>query len=136
MTGRPAILVVDDEAIVALSLKRELLDEFGGRFLIETSLNAEDAIAVVDELVRDGVKVILIISDWLMPGMKGDEFLAVTKGKYPGTHCIIVSGQADPAAIERARDLVELDAFIRKPWARRNLLDAVRGCVDVAGAAT
>ncbi len=134
MKGRPAILVVDDEAIVALSLKRELLDEFGGRFLIETALNADEAIAVVDELVGDGVKVILIISDWLMPGMKGDEFLAVTKDKYPETHCIIVSGQADPAAIERARDRVVLDAFIKKPWIRQHLLDVVRNSVGESGA--
>ena len=30
---------------------------------------------VIDELVGDSVEVLIIVSDWLMPGTRGDEFL-------------------------------------------------------------
>jgi CheY-like chemotaxis protein len=127
-----AILCVDDEAIIILSLKMELLGQFGKEFIIETACDAEEALKVIDELTESGVRLILVISDWLMPGMKGDEFLAKVKLLQPGVRCIILSGQANPAAIERARREVSLDAYIEKPWDRRVLMEAVRACVDGA----
>jgi len=130
MAERRAILIVDDEFIILMALKQELISRYGREFLLETALDAAEAEAVIDELAGEGVSVILVISDWLMPGMKGDEFLAEVKRRHPGVRCIIVSGQADPEAIAKARELVALDAFIRKPWNRRELLQAVDSCVD------
>lgn len=125
-----AILCVDDEAIIILSLKMELLRQFGKEFIIETALDAQDALAVIDEMKESGVRLTLVISDWLMPGMKGDEFLAKVKTLYPTVRCIILSGQANPAAIERARKEIGLDAYIEKPWSRKALIDAVRVCLE------
>ena len=130
MAERRAILIVDDEFIILMALKQELISRYGREFLLETALDAAEAEAVIDELAGEGVSVILVISDWLMPGMKGDEFLAEVKRRHPEVRCIIVSGQADPEAIAKARELVALDAFIRKPWNRRELLQAVDSCVD------
>jgi DNA-binding NtrC family response regulator len=130
MSKKSAILVVDDEALILMALKRELVGSFGDEFLIETALDAVEANHVIDDLVREGVRIILIISDWLMPGVKGDEFLADVKTRHPDIRCIIISGQADPEAIARARELVQLDAFIQKPWSRTELLDAVKSCID------
>ncbi len=135
MSERKAILLVDDERIILMALRQELLGPFGGRFLLETAVDAAEAEAVIDELAGEGVSLILVISDWLMPGLKGDEFLARVKARRPGVRCIIVSGQADPEAVERARRLVDLDAFIRKPWRRCELLAAVDACVGGEGRA-
>lgn len=129
MSERGAILIVDDEAIILMALKQELVRRYGDEYLIETALDAAVAESVIDDLVREDIRVILVISDWLMPGMKGDEFLATVKSRHPEVHCIIISGHADPAAIERARKLFQLDAFIRKPWSRLELLAAVDACV-------
>jgi DNA-binding NarL/FixJ family response regulator len=129
MNGKPAILIVDDEAIILMAIKQELFGHFGDKYLLETALNAADAIQAIDELAGDGVRIILVISDWLMPGKKGDEFLAEVKASHPEIRCIIISGHADPDAIARARARVDLDAFIEKPWDRRDLLNAVSACV-------
>jgi DNA-binding NtrC family response regulator len=129
MKARRAILIVDDEAIILMALKQELLRRYKGEFILETALDAVEANSVIDELAGEGVRLILVISDWLMPGIKGDEFLAGVKARYPEVRCIIISGQADPVAIERAQGLVALDAFIRKPWDKEELLAAVGACV-------
>jgi DNA-binding NtrC family response regulator len=124
-----AILIVDDEAIILMSLRQELRSQYGARFRLESALNAAEANAIIDELAADGVEVILVISDWLMPGVKGDEFLADVKRRYPGIRCIIVSGHIDAEAIEAVRASLALDAFIQKPWKRGELLAAVDACV-------
>lgn len=130
MKGKRAILIVDDEAIILMTLKQELLAQYGESYQLETAFNAEEANEIIEDLSTDGVKIILIISDWLMPGLKGDEFLADVKRRHPDIRCIIISGQADADAIERAQELVGLDAFIHKPWSRSELLAAIDSCVD------
>lgn len=129
MSKKGAILIVDDEAIILMSLKQELRYKYGDTFLLEAALNATEANAIIDELAEDGVKVILIISDWLMPGIKGDEFLADVKTRHPDIRCIIISGHADADSITKARQTLHLDAFIQKPWNRMELLAAVEACV-------
>ncbi len=124
-----AILIVDDEAIILMSLRQELRAKYGGRFRLESALNAAEANAIIEGLAAEGVEVILVISDWLMPGVKGDEFLADVKRRYPGIRCIIVSGHIDMQAIAAVRESLALDAFIQKPWKRGELLAAVDACV-------
>ncbi len=124
-----AILCVDDEAIILLAMKQELMGEFGDEYVIETALNAKAALEIIDELSGEGVRIILIISDWLMPETKGDVFLARVKAARPDVRCIIISGHADDEAIEIAKREVRLDAFIKKPWSHEDLVNAVRTCV-------
>lgn len=69
-----AILCVDDEPIILIALKQELKKQFGNEFQYETAVNATEALEVVDDLAENGINVILILSDWRMPGIKGDEF--------------------------------------------------------------
>jgi response regulator RpfG family c-di-GMP phosphodiesterase len=72
--------------------------------------------------------VILILSDWLMPGMKGDEFLIAVKRRYPSIRSILVTGQADSRAVERVRKEAGTERVIFKPWRREELIAAVEAC--------
>lgn len=130
-----AILCVDDEAIILMAMKRELKSHFSDRFRFETALDAEEGLETIRELVKDGVSVILVISDWLMPGMKGDRFLALVKADFPGIRAIMVTGHADQDSIERVIRDGYASAVLRKPWNRRDLLAAVDLCVDREGVA-
>lgn len=130
MSSKGAILIVDDEAIILLALKRELFGRYNDEYVLETALNATDANAVIDELAADGIKIILIISDWLMPGIKGDEFLVGVKKRHPGVRCIMLSGHADETDVAALKERIGLDAFLRKPWSREALLAAVDACVE------
>ena len=55
-TSNKAIVCVDDEAIILMSLKAQLRNSYKDKFIIETSLSGEDAILIIEELMRDGVK--------------------------------------------------------------------------------
>src|SRR6218665_1817436 len=98
-----AILCVDDEPIILIALKQELKKQFGNEFQYEVALNANEALAVIDELVETGVNVILILSDWLMPGIKGDEFLISIHKKYPEIRSIMITGHIDETAVARVK---------------------------------
>jgi DNA-binding NarL/FixJ family response regulator len=126
---KKAILCVDDEALIVLSLKQELSNYFGERFLYESALNADEAMSIIDELVAEGILVILIITDWLMPGLKGDEFLIKVRERHPEIKSIMITGQADDTAIERAKSLAGVSAVLRKHWSRDGLIGAIKSCV-------
>jgi DNA-binding NarL/FixJ family response regulator len=113
-----------------MSLKQELEQEFGDSFIIETAMDANGAKEAINELIKLNVEIILIISDWLMPGIKGDEFLAEIKRTYKEIKCIIISGHADQSAIDKAKKEVGLDAYIKKPWEHNVLINAVKCCIE------
>lgn len=124
-----AILCVDDEAIVLTSLKEQLRRRFGGRYVYETASSADEAWSVIDELCTDGIEILIIVSDWLMPGVKGDEFLAQVHRRHPAIVTVLLTGQADNAAIERARREANLYACLHKPWNEAELARVVEAAL-------
>jgi DNA-binding NtrC family response regulator len=129
---RKAILCVDDEAIILLSLVQELKRAFGSKYLYEKALDAESALEAVEELEREGSEVILIISDWLMPGMRGDAFIETVKERYPGIKTILITGQADDEAIERVGKIASVLAVFKKPWNSKVLIETIAGSPEFA----
>jgi CheY-like chemotaxis protein len=122
---KSAILCVDDEPTILNSLKEQLRRRFGMRYLYETAESADEAWEVIDDLCADGVDLLIIVSDWLMPGIKGDEFLAQVHKRYPQIVTMMLTGQADDSAIERARREANLYACFHKPWDEEELIQAV-----------
>lgn len=120
------ILCVDDEQMVLKSLEGQLMREFGGEYAVELAESGEEALELLDELSVDGYQTLVIVSDWLMPEMKGDEFLIQAHRKFPNVLKILLTGQADPAAIERSRNEANLYRQIDKPWDAADLIGAVR----------
>ncbi len=127
---KQAILCVDDEVIVLDSLRTQLKNNFGDRFHYEIAENATEAWEVIEELVSDGVTILLIVSDWLMPGIKGDEFLTQVHRKHPDIVTFLLTGQADQLAITRARENAGLRACILKPWRESELIEAIASAMD------
>lgn len=125
-----AILCVDDEAVILNSILRQIQEEFDDRYIYETAENAEEALEVLDELHEEGTQVVIIVSDWLMPGMKGDEFLVEVQRRFPGTVKILLTGQADEAAIERAKQEADLHHFIPKPWTKQELINSIKSGME------
>jgi len=132
--SKKAIVYVDDEAVILLALKQELLRHFRGRYLVETMLSAEAAEELLPTLEKEGVEVALVISDWLMPGKRGDQFLIDLHRSRPGIKTILVTGQADQAAIDRTREEGQIYACLRKPWKTSTLLELIEDCLTGEGA--
>lgn len=129
MPSRNAILCVDDDEMIVISIKNELIAHFGARFQYETALNAFEAMNIIDELVEDGIRIILILSDWLMPGMNGDEFLIKVNEKYPEIKALIITGYADIISISKNKEKINLKGIINKPWNSNELILQVESCV-------
>jgi DNA-binding NtrC family response regulator len=119
------LLCVDDEIIVLTALKDQLRRAFGNEFVIDVAESAEEALELLDELSGQGHKLLVIVSDWLMPGMKGDEFLIEAHKRFPSVVKIMLSGQAETAAVDRARREAALHDFLSKPWNAQALVDTI-----------
>jgi CheY-like chemotaxis protein len=124
-----AILCVDDEQVILESLKEQLKRRFGNEYIYEAAESAEEALEILEELTADSVQILIIVSDWLMPEMKGDEFLIKVHQKFPEIVTVMLTGQADEEAIERARKEANLKYCLRKPWTEEELAQIINSTV-------
>ena len=105
----PVIAIVDDEEMVLTSLRSFLLLETD--YQVETFPSPQEALA----LLRDK-PVDLVISDYLMPGMNGIEFLLEVKRLHPFATRILLTGYADKENAIKAINEVGLYQYVEKPW--------------------
>lgn len=124
--SKPVILCVDDEPIILASLRAQLREAFGDAYSYEIAQDADDAFEIIDEFQTENINVILIVSDWLMPGMKGDEFLIKVHQRFPQVIKVLLTGQADEAAIARAREEANLHRCLFKPWSETDLIQTIQ----------
>jgi DNA-binding NtrC family response regulator len=129
--SKPVMLCVDDETVVLDSLKIQLKKAFGDAYLYEMAEGADEALEIIDELYEEGYEVTVIVSDWLMPGMKGDQFLIQVHEKYPNIVKVMLTGQADEDAIERAKNKAHLHRCLYKPWNAKELIETIRSGISV-----
>ncbi len=116
-------LCVDDEETVLESLKEQLRNAFGNSFIYETAESASEAIADTPDPNKS---IVIVVSDWLMPGMKGDEFMIHLQENFPSIKKILLTGQVDPASLERAKTIGQVDHVITKPWKKDHLITVIR----------
>jgi CheY-like chemotaxis protein len=124
-----AILCVDDEPIILKSLAIDLQKAFKDKYLYEFAESSAEALEIIDDLKSDEIETLLIVSDWLMPGMKGDQFLIEVHQKYPKIIKIMLTGQADEAAVARAKQDANLYQCLRKPWKTQELIEIIRSAL-------
>ncbi|MCG8537712.1 MAG: response regulator [Pseudomonadales bacterium] len=113
---KPYILCVDDERTILMSLRAQLRHWYKDKYNIEIAESAEEGLELIKELLDEGEQIAVVISDWLMPGMKGDEFLILVHEHYPELTKIMLTGHADPEAVERTKQLTNLSGCVNKPW--------------------
>ena len=128
--GKKAILCVDDEKIILHSLKAQMKKHFGDRFQYEFAQSGDEAWEVIEELHEDGVRILIIVSDWLMPNMKGDDLLIQVHQRYPDIVKVMLTGQADQNAIERTEQLANLHCCLHKPWTEQELIETLTSGLD------
>ncbi len=116
--GTETILVVDDESLV-LTMAETILTEFGYKVL--TANGGQKALAI---LSRDDVKVNLVVTDMVMPGMSGRELIERMRQLAPAMKILSMSGYVMPA------DKQVGTAYLPKPFTSTDLLAKVRHLIN------
>lgn len=103
------ILVVDDEDVVRLALRRTV-EHFG--YTVRFASSGAEALTILSE--DKGFD--LVISDHLMPSMTGLDLFKKVRNLYPDTMRILVTGYADVEMAISAINDGEIFRFVTKPW--------------------
>jgi DNA-binding NtrC family response regulator len=119
--NRNAVLCVDDDAAILMGLRQELTATLGNELDVEIAHSAEEALQLMPELCEGGYEKVIVISDWMMPGMRGDELLTRLHRQHTNVITVLLSGQADDDAVEQATVSANLYTYIRKPWQSSDL---------------
>lgn len=128
--GKKAILFVDDESIILLSMKSQVKHHFGERFKYLTAENAKEAWDLIVEFEEEGNAVAVIISDWSMPGMNGDEFLRKVHKQFPSIEKVIITGFADETLVDALSKEIGLITCLKKPWDELELIAAINQAIE------
>jgi len=111
------VLVVDDETVVGETVTRLLaLDHHE----VETATSGQDAMLAFQRSKFD-----LIIVDYQMPGMKGDEVAAAIKALAPRQPIIMMTAYGETLRLAGSFPLA-VDLVIRKPFDVQGFREAVR----------
>ncbi len=120
------ILCVDDEATVLESIKEQLRRNLEDSYEIETAESGEEALEIIEEFEEDSMEVALVISDQIMPRMKGDELLIDVHAQHPKILTVMLTGQANAQAVGNAVNAANLYRYIPKPWDETDLILTVK----------
>ncbi len=130
MIRKPYVICVDDEKIILDSLQEQVINRIGDRFECEVAQSGEEGLELIEDLLSEGSSVAVIISDQLMPSMKGDEFLIAAHQKVPDAYKILLTGQATLDAVRNAINHARLYRYIMKPWREEDLMLTVEEAAD------
>ena len=110
------IVCIDDEPAVLETLREQLLRFFGGSHEVELATTGEEGLNLIKDIMSEGGSVEVVITDQVMPGLKGDEVLEEVHKMLPETIKILLTGQA---GLKDAIDAVNrggLNLYVEKPW--------------------
>ncbi len=124
-----AILCIDDESTILHAITEEIRGMVDDSIIIESALNADEALEVCEELLEDNIELALVISDCIMPGMQGDKLLEKIHQLYPKTYKVMLTGQAELEAIKYAINNANLFRYLTKPWDKDDMLLTVQSAI-------
>jgi response regulator RpfG family c-di-GMP phosphodiesterase len=76
---------------------------------------------IMEELIKDECEVALVLSDYIMPDIKGDEVLKRIHEMSPNTLKIMLTGHANLEAVGNAIKNARLYRYVSKPWQSEDL---------------
>ncbi len=114
---RCRILVVDDEPFVRDAVRMMLA--FDGHEVVTVAGGKE----ALSELDRD--KFDLVITDFSMPGMKGDELAATVKRRNPAQPIVMITAYTESLLRSEDKPAGWVDHVISKPFLLENLREAI-----------
>ncbi len=112
------VLFVDDEQPIRNAIERMYLERDDVRLLFAAS--GQEGLEVVEQ-----EEVWVVVSDYLMPGMRGIELLSKVKAIRPDTVRIMMTAYADLSIAIDAINKSEAYRFVTKPWNNQELMSVI-----------
>lgn len=121
------IICLEDQREVLNAIAEDLsdFDEIG---IVEECESVAEAEQLIDEIDQRGDLLAVVVSDHVMPGKTGVEFLTELRNdeRFKLTKKILLTGLATHQDTIRAINLAAIDRYLEKPWTREQLTQAVR----------
>lgn len=111
------ILLVDDDENILAGFRRNLRNEYQ----VFTAISAANGLEILD----DHKDIMVVVSDYNMPEIKGIDFLSAVKNKLPNTIGILLTGNADLHMAINALNSGAIFRFLTKPIELENLKNVI-----------
>ncbi len=116
------LLIVDDEPRVLAALKEVLERQ---QFHVVTASDPRRGIDLLNQRAFG-----VVISDHIMPGMSGMDFLVECQRIQPNATRVLITAVLDLPTLVEAINRGEIYRFVAKPWLREELIVTVRNAVN------
>jgi DNA-binding NtrC family response regulator len=121
--GTPRVMLIDDEPYILEALQRQLRAE-----ACEVR-PFQDPLVALESFFQDGDYAV-IVSDNLMPGLKGLELLARAREFAPQARRVLLTGHTELNQAIAAFNEGVIHRFINKPWDAADLIGVLREELD------
>jgi response regulator RpfG family c-di-GMP phosphodiesterase len=118
------VLIVDDDNFIVKALTKIL---GGAGYEVRGYLSPQQAL---EALETD--RPMVVISDFMMPGMNGSTFLGHVRKRFPGAVRILCTATEDFRVAMQAVNAGEVFRIIAKPWDQQDLLATVHQAAEAA----
>lgn len=128
-TRRPEVIVVDDEVHMVNALRREL---------VRAGYDVAGFIEPMEALqhLRSSEHILAFITDYNMPGVRGDRLLTQVQKEVPELPCIVITGQATRSVIKKVVRAGQVKRVLTKPWNKEDLLETLTTLKEKAESST
>lgn len=123
--SKPVIVCVDDDVDIQDTIARVLNASLGDRFSLEIAGSASETLEIIKNLQNENRDIPVLLADYLLPVMKGDELLRKVKKLSPKTLGILITGHGTLDMIANVISDPGLYCYIAKPWDNEKLIQAI-----------
>ncbi|OMD37752.1 response regulator [Paenibacillus sp. RS8] len=112
------ILIADDERVIREGIKRTIRSIYPD-YCVHVAASTEEAVKIMEEH-----SIHIVLTDILMPGMNGLEFMRISKRRYPYVKWVVISAHSEFAYAQEAVRLGARD-YLLKPIGKSKLLEII-----------
>ena len=117
------IIIIEDQREVLEAIAKDLAF-FEDAFLIEECDSADEAEELMESLDAEGHHIALVVSDHIMPGRSGVDFLIELNAddRFRATKKVLLTGLATHSDTINAINNAAIDRYLEKPWDANQLI--------------